>query len=115
MSDKNSCHDHATFDLGTFKRNRAAELVDEPCACAIFKINLVPMTPTDRVKCYEDVFDHYMKKLHKVFVTPEKYTDKNGDDVKAELEVKVYRVIQEAFETFFPAFGKGLQSTKKDN
>lgn len=46
-----------------------------------FKINLVPMTPTDRVKCYEDVFDHYMKKLHKVFVTPEKYTDKNGDDV----------------------------------
>lgn len=80
-----------------------------------FKINLVPMTPTDRVKCYEDVFDHYMKKLHKVFVTPEKYTDKNGDDVKAELEVKVYRVIQEAFETFFPAFGKGLQSTKKDN
>ena len=80
-----------------------------------FKINLVPMTPTDRVKCYEDVLDHYMKKLHKVFVTPEKYTDKDGDDVKTELEIKVYRVIKEAFETFFPAFGKGLQSTKKDN
>ena len=80
-----------------------------------FKINLVPMTPTDRVKCYEDVLEHYMKKLHKVFVTPEKYTDKDGDDVKTELEIKVYRVIKEAFETFFPAFGKGLQSTKKDN
>ena len=40
MSDKNSCRDHATFDLGTFKRNRAAELVDEPCACAIFQDQL---------------------------------------------------------------------------
>ena len=78
-----------------------------------FKINLVPMTPTDRVKCYEDVLEHYMKKLHKVFVTPEKYTDKEGDEVKTELGVMVYRVMHEAFDEFFPTPDKGLESNKQ--
>ena len=77
-------------------------------------------TPENRAKAVirakEDLVLCGMETAREVFaaVDPQvRFTPlkKDGDDVKTELEIKVYRVIKEAFETFFPAFGKGLQST----
>ncbi len=36
--------------------------------------------------------------------------DKEGDEVKTELEFKVYEIMREAFEVFFPTPDKSLQS-----
>ncbi len=78
-----------------------------------YKVNLVPLQPSDCVKCYTDMLAYYTQKLHKVFASPEQYTDKEGDEVKTELEVMVYRVMQEAIDEFFPTPDKGLESNKQ--
>ena len=78
-----------------------------------YKVTLVPLSAADCVQCYEDMLDCYLRQLQKVFDKPEKYTDKEGDEVKTELEVMVYRVMQEAFDEFFPTPDKGLESNKQ--
>ncbi len=75
-----------------------------------FKITLLPLSASDSVKCYEDLLARYLRQLQKVFDRPEKFMDKEGDEVKTELEFKVYEIMREAFEVFFPTPDKSLQS-----
>lgn len=75
-----------------------------------FKITLLPLSASDSVKCYEDMLARYLRQLQKVFDRPEKFMDKEGDEVKTELEFKVYEIMREAFEVFFPTPDKSLQS-----
>lgn len=79
-----------------------------------YKVTLVPLSAADCVQCYEDMLDCYLRQLQKVFDKPEKYTDKEGDEVKTELEVMVYRVMHEAFDELFPTPDKGLESNKQE-